>query len=332
MLLTRKSGCKITTFPSIHKIFSSFFVILHPEMSKQALSILIPTYNTVCVKLVEVLSQQAQALNVTYEIIVSDDASPNRDTVAANQAINNLPQARFIARTTNIGSAANRNYLASVSQYPWLLFIDCDVTIQNPQFLYTYYIYMAQNADVINGGIAVATLPEMAHNLRYQYEKDAEPAHSAENRQKNKYQEFRSTNFMIRREAFFQCPFDERFTMSGYEDVLFGKQLKQQHIAVLHIDNPVVMTEFEQNADYMNKTERNLRTLYTFRNELRGYSRLLTLVQGIHISAILWLIRLWHRMFGATERRNLCGSRPLLSLYQLYRLGYYLTLLKHREG
>ena len=332
MLLTRKSGCKITTFPSIHKIFSSFFVFLHSEMSQQALSILIPTYNTVCVKLVEVLSQQAQALNVSYEIIVSDDASPNSETVAANQAINLLPQARFIARTTNIGSAANRNYLASISQYPWLLFIDCDVSILNPQFLYTYYIYMAQQADVINGGIAVATLPEMALNLRYQYEKQAEPAHSAAMRQQNKYQEFRSTNFMIRSEAFAKCPFDERFTKSGYEDVLFGKQLKQQHMAVLHIDNPVVMTEFESNPDYMVKTERNLRTLFQFRNDLRGYSRLLTLVQGIHIPAILWFIRLWHRLFGATEKRNLCGSRPLLSLYQLYRLGYFLTLLKHREG
>ena len=332
MLLTRKSGCKITTFPSIHKIFSSFFVFLHSEMSQQALSILIPTYNTVCVKLVEVLSQQAQALNVSYEIIVSDDASPNSETVAANQAINLLPQARFIARTTNIGSAANRNYLASISQYPWLLFIDCDVSILNPQFLYTYYIYMAQQADVINGGIAVATLPEMALNLRYQYEKQAEPAHSAAMRQQNKYLEFRSTNFMIRSEAFAKCPFDERFTKSGYEDVLFGKQLKQQHMAVLHIDNPVVMTEFETNPDYMVKTERNLRTLFQFRNDLRGYSRLLTLVQGIHIPAILWLIRLWHRLFGAAERRNLCGSRPLLSLYQLYRLGYYLSLLKHREG
>ena len=332
MLLTRKSGCKITTFPSIHKIFSSFFVFLHSEMSKQALSILIPTYNTVCVKLVEILSQQAQALNVSYEIIVSADASPNRESVAANQAINNLPQARFIARATNIGSAANRNYLASISQHPWLLFIDCDVSIPNPQFLYTYYIYMEQHADVVNGGIAVATLPEMANNLRYQYEKEAEPAHSAAMRQKNKYQEFRSTNFMIRSEVFAKCPFDERFTKSGYEDVLFGKQLKQQHIAALHIDNPIVMTEFESNPDYMDKTERNLRTLYQFRNELRGYSRLLTLVQGIHIPAILWFIRLWHRMFGATEKRNLCGSRPLLSLYQLYRLGYYLTLLKHREG
>lgn len=301
-------------------------------MSKQALSILIPTYNTVCVKLVQVLSQQAQALNVDYEIIVSDDASPRSDTVTANQAINSVPQSRFIARTANIGSAANRNYLASVSQYPWLLFIDCDVTILNPQFLYTYYKYMEEQTGVVNGGIAVADIPEMKRNLRYRYEKAAEAAHTAANRQRNKYQEFRSTNFMIRREAFAQCPFDERFTKSGYEDVLFGKHLKQHHIAVLHIDNPVVMTEFEQNPDYIAKTERNLRTLYQFRDDLRGYSRLLTFVSGIHIPAILWLIRLWHLLLGAIERRNLCGSRPLLSLFRLYQLGYFLSLLKHREG
>lgn len=301
-------------------------------MSKQALSILIPTYNTVCVKLVQVLSQQAQALNVDYEIIVSDDASPRSDTVTANQAINSVPQSRFIARTANIGSAANRNYLASVSQYPWLLFIDCDVTILNSQFLYTYYKYMEEQTGVVNGGIAVADIPEMKRNLRYRYEKAAEAAHTAANRQRNKYQEFRSTNFMIRREAFAQCPFDERFTKSGYEDVLFGKHLKQHHIAVLHIDNPVVMTEFEQNPDYIAKTERNLRTLYQFRNDLRGYSRLLTFVSGIHIPAILWLIRLWHLLLGAIERRNLCGSRSLLSLFRLYQLGYFLSLLKHREG
>jgi len=301
-------------------------------MSNKAISILIPTYNSVCVNLVRELSAQAQQLNVDYEIIVSDDASPLSDTVTANEAINTVPHARFIARTNNLGSAASRNFLASQSQYPWLLFIDCDVTIRNPQFLYTYYIYMEQDADVVNGGIAIADMPEMAGNLRYRYEKHAEPAHTAAARQQNKYQAFRSTNFMMRREAFALCPFDERFTKSGYEDVLFGKHLKQQHLKVLHIDNPVVMTEFESNADYVTKIERSLRTLCEFRHDLRGYSRLLTLVSGIHIPAILWLIRLWHRMFGAAERRNLCGFRPLLSLFRLYQLGYFLTLLKHREG
>jgi hypothetical protein len=148
-------------------------------------------------------------------------------------------------------------------------------------------------------------------------------------RQQNKYQSFRSTNFMIQREAFDRCHFDERFTKSGYEDVLFGKHLKQHHISALHIDNPVVMTQFESNADYMSKIEGQLHILYEFRHDLRGYSRLLKFVQGIHIPAILWLIRLWHRLFGAAERRNLCGSRPQLSLFRLYQLGYFLSLLKH---
>ena len=122
------------------------------------------------------------------------------------------------------------------------------------------------------------------------------------------------------------CPFDERFTRSGYEDVLFGKMLKQQQVPVTHIDNPVMMTEFESNPDYVTKIERSMRTLYTFRQELKGYSRILTFDDGIHISAIRSFLRLWHRVFGNMERRNLCGHSPILKLFSLYRLGYYLTI------
>lgn len=297
-------------------------------MSNKAISILIPIYNSVCVKQVKELSAQAQQLNVDYEIIVADDDSPLKDVVRGNEAINDMPNCQYIVKPTNTGSAATRNFLAAKSRYPWLLFIDCDVEISNPSFLYTYLLYIDKDYDVINGGIAVADNPLMNSNLRYIYEKAAEADHTAAKRQKQRYQEFRSTNFMIRRDVFLQNPFDERFTKSGYEDVLFGKHLKHSNAAILHIDNPVTMTEFETNPDYVLKTERNLRTLYQFRSDLRGYSRLLTLVSGIHISAILWLMRLWHRMFGAIERRNLCGSRPYLLVFKLYRLGYYLSLTR----
>ena len=297
-------------------------------MSNKAISILIPIYNSVCVKQVKELSAQAQQLNVDYEIIVADDDSPLKDVVRDNEAINDMPNCQYIVKPTNTGSAATRNFLAEKSRYPWLLFIDCDVEISNPSFLRTYLLYIDNDYDVINGGIAVADIPQMGSNLRYIYEKAAEADHTAAKRQKQRYQEFRSTNFMIRRDVFLQNPFDERFTKSGYEDVLFGKHLKHSNAAILHIDNPVTMTEFETNPDYVLKTERNLRTLYQFRSDLRGYSRLLTLVSGIHISAILWLMRLWHRMFGAIERRNLCGSRPYLLVFKIYRLGYYLKLTR----
>jgi hypothetical protein len=131
---------------------------------------------------------------------------------------------------------------------------------------------------------------------------------------------------MITRNAFERCTFDERFTRSGYEDVLYGKLLKQKHINVVHIDNPVLMTKFESNSDYVLKIEHSLRTLHTFQNDLRGYSRLLTFVSGIHIPFILSAIRLWHRVCGPLERRWLCGPHPNLTVFKLYRLGYYLSI------
>ena len=294
------------------------------QWAKKELSILIPNYNNVCVELVRVLQQQAAALGIDYEIIVADDASPQKDTIRLNQPINELPHCRYIVNETNSGSAATRNYLGQQSQYHWLLFLDCDITIPDDHFLERY---MADTHEgVVNGGICIIEDDTLSHNLRYIYEKDAEPAHTAEKRQANKYNEFRSTNFMIEREVFAACPFDERFTRSGYEDVLFGKMLKQQQVPVTHIDNPVMMTEFESNPDYVTKIERSMRTLYTFRQELKGYSRILTFDDGIHISAIRSLIRLWHRVFGNMERRNLCGHSPILKLFSLYRLGYYLTI------
>ena len=294
------------------------------QRAKKELSILIPNYNNVCVELVAVLQQQAEALGIDYEILVADDASPQEDTIPLNQPINELPHCRYIIKETNTGSAATRNYLGEQSQYHWLLFLDCDISIPDDHFLERYM--SDTHEGVVNGGICIVNDDTLSHNLRYLYEKDAEPAHTAERRQANKYHEFRSTNFMIEREAFKACPFDERFKRSGYEDVLFGKMLKQQQIPVTHIDNPVMMTKFESNPDYVTKIERSMKTLHTFRNELRGYSRILTFDSGIHISAVRWIIRLWHRIFGNMERRNLCGSRPILKVFALYRLGFYLTI------
>lgn len=293
---------------------------------KTELSILIPNYNSVCVGLVTVLQQQAGTLGIDYEILVADDASPDKDTIETNQAINTLPHCRYIVKEQNTGSAATRNFLGRESRYHWLLFLDSDIEIPDSRFLERYVT--DGHEGVVNGGIKITDDDNLKHNLRYLYEKSAEPAHTAERRQANRYHEFRSTNFLIDREVFEDSPFDERFTRSGYEDVLFGKMLKQRQVPITHIDNPVMMTEFEGNADYVAKIERSMKTLYKFRNELRGYSRILTIDQGIHIGVVRGVIRLWHRVFGGLERRNLCGERPILKLFNIYRMGYYLGI-KH---
>ena len=257
-----------------------------------------------------------------YEIIVADDGSQNQTTVEANMAISQLPNSTFLRKEANTGSAATRNFLAQHSHYPWLLFLDSDMTIPDDDFIARYLPH--DSYDVVNGGISIAG--EDLHSLRYLYEKKAEPMHTADIRNQLQFKEFRSTNFLVRQSLILQHPFDERFTKSGYEDVHWGRQLSRQHATILHIDNSLVMDRFESNADYVRKYERNLRTLYQFRDELQGYSRLLDSPFTRPSSPLACLTRLWHRLFGHAERHNLTGSSPRLWVFNLYKLGYFARL------
>lgn len=290
---------------------------------KHELSILIPVYNGNCLAQVQELHRQAEAVEgLTYEILVADDGSTDNDSIEANRVIESFAHCHYIIRDMNVGRSAIRNFLTRQSHYEWLLFMDCDMTIRRNDFLTAYL--NTPYTEVVYGGYAVGEGP--ASCLRYLYEKEAEPRHTAEERRKQPYRDFHTANFLIRRDLMLAHPFDERFRHYGYEDVLLGKQLRKAGITIAHIDNPAGFDTFENNPSFVSKTEEGLRTLHEFRHELRGYISLLTLVGGIHLGIVRSAIRLFHRLVGPMERRNLCGSRPSLTVFKLYKLGYYLTL------
>ena len=322
MLLSRKSGAKVLKNLETPKLFRNFVAEI---MAIKALSILIPTYNDLCVKLVGDLRQQAETVGVMYEILVGDDGSTNATVLAKNKKIELWQHCQYLIQPQNIGRAAIRNLLAREAHYDWLLFIDSDMTMVRPDFIKNYV--SLDETNVIDGGVTIGGDDDtLKGNLRYRYEKNSEQEHTVEIRQQNPYRDFHTANFFIRRDLMLSHPFDERFRYYGYEDVLFGKTLKADGIKISHIDNPLGFNTFEDNISFVAKTEEGLRTLHTFKQELRGYSRLLTFIDGIHIPAILTLFRCWHRLLGKWERRNLCGRHPSLRLFSLYKIGYYLTL------
>ena len=291
---------------------------------KHELSILIPTYSNDCRPLATELSRQAEAVEgLRYELIVADDGSPVRERVERCREVSRLPHCRFIERSENSGRAAIRNFLAQEARYEWLLFLDCDMTIPDGHFLQNYLQYEGEEPIVYGGYIVGDGEPSC---LRYLYEKQCEPQHQAAERRKRPYQHFHTCNFLVRREVMLAHPFDERFRHYGYEDVLFGKQLRRSGITIGHLANPTGFFTFEDNPHFVAKTEEGLRTLHEFQADLRGYSQMLTFVDGIHIAPVKWLIRLWHRLFGKLERRRLCGAHPSLRTFKLYKLGYFLSL------
>ena len=88
------------------------------------LSILIPTYNYVCVKLVTDLQQQAERLECPYEILVADDASEDAFK-RENRKINGIPGCKYIELQENVGRSRIRNILGRLARYDFFLFLDC---------------------------------------------------------------------------------------------------------------------------------------------------------------------------------------------------------------
>lgn len=309
------------------------------------LSILLPSYNNVCVSLVQVLQRQADALRgkldkpFRYEIIVADDCSTDAACIDANRVIGDMLHCRYLRMEQNVGRAQIRNVLISESRGDYVLLIDSDLFLCDDNYLYKY---ATSTADVVYGGTRIggegfamvdneANTENLKGNLRYIYEKKAEPSHRAVFRQLRPNQEISVCNLYARRDIMEAHPFDSRFKAYGYEDVLFGKRLAESGIEVTHIDNPVLINEFEPNSVFVKKTEEAILTLCRFEQDLEGYSNLKTRVTSLGRYIPLSLFRLWHRIMKNKEKRNLTGSKPSLLLFKLYKLGFFLENRKVKK-
>lgn len=305
------------------------------------LSILIPTYNCVCVSLVRELQRQTDELSgecdggFGYEVIVADDGSSDSATVKTNREINGIPHCRLIECPVNVGRSRIRNFLAAQSAGRWLLYSDSHMSVGSPDFVRKYMAPLLKagccdgNAElkVYDGGVSVCGYEERWRgNLRFKYEKQAEPYHTAEHRQMRPLQSFHTANFLAPRQVMIEEGFDERFPRYGFEDVLFGKRLCQRGIAIEHITNPLMFASFETNAEYLAKVEAAVLTLAEFRDDLFDCSPLLMFAHRTRriLPPTFW--RLWHRLFGAAERRNLAGRHPSLLVLKLYKLGFLWTM------
>ena len=286
------------------------------------LSILLPVYNCSCVALVTELQRQCVECGTEFEIIVADDGSSVASYIEHNLRIERLDGVRYITRKQNVGRSAIRNFLISQAQGEWLLFIDGDLTLDNSHFIRRY---LQAKSNVVVGGIRIGGDPNRwKNNLRYHYEKAYEQKNTPQDRQCHATKHFRTTNFLAHKDIMMEHSFDENFVQYGYEDVLFGKSLAMDHIAITHIDNPITLDFFESNNEFLDKTEQSLRTLYTFRNQLKGYSQLLETAEKIKKLHLQKLVNAVYFLVGQRIKKHLQGNNPSIFLFNVYKLMYYI--------
>lgn len=289
------------------------------------LSILIPTYNYDCTRLVRDLQRQTESAGINYEIIVADDASPIAALREKNREINELLHCRLIELPENVGRARIRNRLADEARGEWLLFMDADAEVISDSFIVDYLKHT--DVDVVCGGLCHAdVLPSPEVSLRYAYEKRADKKRAACYRAQRPYAQFITFCFMVRATIFQSIRFDEAITEYGHEDTLFGVELERRKVRIRHIDNPMCQGGIETNAEFVEKTRAALRNLVLLENSMEGHSSLLRLYRILRLVRLDSLIARW---FARKEQwiteRLVEGYSPILLLF-IYKLGYFCSL------
>lgn len=293
-------------------------------------------------------------ISLGFEIIFADDGSADATARQRNDIIAQLPFCQYIERPKNAGRSAIRNFLAQTAHYNHLIFLDGDVAIERRDFVRTYLTHR-NDADVIIGTLhfsrmqmdcdtteeiigqtkeakeetKVSSEPMLYdNNLKYRYEQQFLAKHPIKKRMEQPYASFRTTNFMVRRDLMLAYPFDETFHEYGYEDTLFGKQLKEHGATLIHLDNAATIADYEDNATFVAKTEESLRTLAAHAHQLQGYSTLLHTVNRLKGLHLLPLITLAFQLFKGLLHKNLCSNSPSVFLFNVYKLGYFVNLTR----
>lgn len=289
------------------------------------LSILIPVYNYDIGPLVAALSKQAQQLEIEYEIFCLDDGSKTEFKVL-NRAIQHLPAVRYEELPQNLGRSAIRNRLAEEAKYPWLLFMDCDTMPEYEDFLERYAVHLNEDK-VLYGGRSYAPNPPAENEFYFHwfYGSNRE-VKTQEKRSEMPYQSFMTNNFVIPKSILLDIRFDESLKQYGHEDTLFGLELKQGQIPILHLDNPMRHVGLEEASIFLRKSEQAIENLLLLREkyDLKEEIKLLRYFEKTKKWGLHPLIRIWFKLNKKRLKRNLFGSKPKLRIFDLYKLGYML--------
>jgi len=293
------------------------------------ISVCIPVFNFDITSLVNELTRQIELLNQPAEIVVIDDCS-NEKYKNINRVV--CQKHVYIELEKNIGRAKIRNLFLQFAKYDYLLFLDCDSSIQAASFLANYVENIGEKTAVVCGGrINDNSKPSRDKRLRWKYCLKRE-IRSVEVRNKFPNNSFMTNNFLINRKILEEIKFDERITGYGHEDTLFGYSLKKNNIVIHHIDNPVENEDPDNNWDYLKKTEEGIKnlinilnfpeykedllndiTLLRFYRKVKKFDGIILMIYKIHKRPIKWL---------------LSKGFANLRLFDFYKLGFFIENIK----
>jgi len=307
------------------------------------ISICIPVYNFDVTELTDSLLLQANRIGYPIEILLFDDHSLSYFK-KLNAKLSSRKDVSYLEFDFNIGRSKIRNRLADFASGHWLLFLDCDMVIDDPEFLQNY-VNTLNKAQVVCGGIKYSKKPFREELiLRWKFGVSRECKKSIR-RQLAPYNSFMTGNFLITRDTFHSIRFNEDISGYGHEDTVFGLELKRRKVPILHIDNPSLHLGLEPCFDFLQKSEQSVINLSKLmhnapdlRKDLEKTVRVLRIFKILRFLQLTLILRWVFRVVNPIIRRSLCSRHPSLLMFDLYKLallaklyskGWMSSLSKH---
>lgn len=298
------------------------------------ISILIPVNNFDLVALVHSLRRGMDKVPEFSEILIGDDgSSEDYRNIYLSLIDDNL---RVIVSEKNIGRAAIRNRLIVEAKGDYFLIIDADAMLPGTAESYLQkWLSFIGSGRVISGGVLYHDMPpgDPDRTLRWKYGINREQKTAAE-RNKNPYSNFSTFNVLVDSTVFSKIRFYEELKQYGYEDVLFGYQLKKAGINILHVDNGLVHEGIETNTEFLVKTKHsieNLSKIYdnvTDKETISSTLRLLGVYNRIRFFHLTKLLSVLFIKYKDLMELKLDSGKPNLRLFSFYKISMFCTYRK----
>ena len=296
------------------------------------LSILIPTYNYNVFPLVLELQIQCNESGIEYEIIVLDDGS--KTIFKENEQINALENCQYFINEVNRGRASNINKLAELSKFDYILILEADAFPSQKNYIQLYVDAIKHKPQAVFGGIIYSeNRPQQNALLRWFYGKSRE-SKTLKQRIQNPNDIVFSWNLLLKKNIFLKNPFDSSIKTYGFEDLVFLKKMKQNKVVIEQIENTLVHQNEEESSFFIEKSKAailNLIQLYQ-KNILEPVdSSLLNTFETVKKLNLTNVVTKIFKYFENSLLKNLLSEKPSLFLFDLYRLGYFCTLIRLKK-
>lgn len=277
-------------------------------------------------------------MNIESEIVLLDDASLSEFLIQYRE-LELFTYVKIERNNKNEGRQSARQRLARIASHDNLLFLDCDSTILNDNFLAKYlHEIETDNRDVICGGrVYVEKAPEnCTKRLHWKYGVKRENIHSTTGKSKRFLKKFHSNNFLIKKTTFLSLPFFKGFRNYGHEDTYWGLVLQESGIEISIIYNPVLHADIEEADTFLRKSNEALENLKSLAFQIQPeilskYVKLFRVYRYLKATRCQGLTEKMVVFFEQAILKNLKSCHPNLLLFDLYRLSYFIRIMSIRQ-